>query len=92
MLVLTRKADQSILIGDDIEIKIVQIKGSGVGAQVRLGIEAPRGVTILRREVYDAVREENLRAARQGAGQADPVRLMRMLSPEAADGKKTDQP
>lgn len=64
MLVLTRKLDESIIIGDGIEIKIVQIKGSGPNAQVRIGVVAPPGVTILRKEVYDAVRSENLRAAR----------------------------
>ncbi len=63
MLVLTRKLDQSILIGDDVEIKIVQIKGAGPNAQVRIGVVAPPGVTILRKEVYEAVRAENLRAA-----------------------------
>lgn len=84
MLVLTRKTDQSILIGNEIEIRVVQIKGSGAGAQVRLGIVAPRGVAVLRREIYDAVREENLRAARQGAAPLDPVKLGRVFGGSAA--------
>lgn len=50
MLVLTRKTNQRIVIGDDIEITIVEISGS----QVRIGITAPRDVRVHRREVYDA--------------------------------------
>ena len=49
MLVLTRKTNQKIVIGDDIEITIVEISGS----QVRIGITAPRDVRVNRREVYD---------------------------------------
>lgn len=67
MLVLTRKLDEAIIIGDNIEIKIVQIRGSGDAAQVRIGISAPKGVPVLRKEVYSQVREENLKAALQGA-------------------------
>lgn len=63
MLVLTRGLNQSILIGDDVEIKVVAIRGTGDGATVRLGIKAPRAVRVLRREVLDDVAEEN-RAAR----------------------------
>lgn len=86
MLVLTRKTDESILIGDDIEIKVVQIKGSGPGAQVRLGIVAPKGVTVLRKEVYEAVRAENLRAAREGAERLDPARLAQLFAAGASAG------
>ena len=50
MLVLSRKLSQQILIGSDIAITVVKIEGN----QVRLGIEAPPGVTILRRELLDA--------------------------------------
>lgn len=88
MLVLTRKTDQSILIGDDIEIHIVQVKGSGPGAQVRVGIVAPRGVRILRKEILQAVKEENLRAAQQGTGALPPNQLLSLLAPavQPADG------
>ena len=47
MLVLTRKLDQSIKIGDDIEITVVEVRGD----QVRLGVAAPRDVTVHRREI-----------------------------------------
>lgn len=62
MLVLTRRFNESILIGDDIEIKIVQVRGSGDQAVVRLGITAPRHITVLRKEVYDEVVAANQQA------------------------------
>jgi carbon storage regulator len=58
MLVLSRRPGQSILIGKDIEIVVL---GSG-GVQVRVGIRAPREVTVLRRELLKQVEEENKRA------------------------------
>jgi cytosine deaminase len=59
MLVLTRQRDQTIMIGDDVEVTIVDIRGD----KVRLGINAPRSVTVHRKEVYDHIREENKAAA-----------------------------
>lgn len=58
MLVLTRKAGQSIRIGDDIVIKIFDIDGS----QVKLAIEAPKGIPIFREELYEKLRESNIEA------------------------------
>ncbi len=58
MLVLTRKADQRIMIGDDIEVVVSSIDGNSV----RIGIKAPRDIKILRKETYEEVRLENLRA------------------------------
>ncbi len=63
MLVLTRRLDESILIGDTIEIKVLQIRGSGDQAVVRIGITAPKAVTVLRKEVYDEVVSSNQQAA-----------------------------
>lgn len=51
------------MIGDDIEIKIVQIRGSGDQAVIRIGITAPRQVSVLRKEVFDDVLEANRQAA-----------------------------
>ncbi|QQK81576.1 carbon storage regulator CsrA [Salicibibacter cibi] len=55
MLILTRKHDESIQIGDGIEVKIVSIEGD----QVKLGIDAPKHVDIHRKEIYDSIQEEN---------------------------------
>jgi len=54
MLVLTRKSNQSIMIGDDIEISVLSI----MGEKVRIGIQAPRDVPVFRREVYLEIQEE----------------------------------
>lgn len=58
MLVITRRKDESLLIGDDIEIKIVKVEDGSV----RLAISAPRYITILRKEVFERVKEENKEA------------------------------
>ena len=59
MLVLTRKAGESIVIGSEIRVTILELQGR----QVRLGIEAPSEISIHRGEVYERIREENERAA-----------------------------
>ena len=61
MLVLSRHKDETIMIGDNIEVTIVEIKGD----QVRLGIVAPRAIAVHRKEVYEAIQAENMSAARQ---------------------------
>ncbi|AEH46411.1 carbon storage regulator CsrA [Parageobacillus thermoglucosidasius] len=59
MLVLTRKKDESIIIGDSIEIKVLAIEGE----QIKLGIIAPKHIDIYRKEIYTAIQEENKQAA-----------------------------
>ena len=59
MLVLTRKPGERILIGDDIQVTILDVRGDGV----RVGIDAPRGIRIQRDEVVQAVAESNLAAS-----------------------------
>jgi carbon storage regulator len=59
MLVLSRQRDETIMIGDDVEITVVDIRGD----KVRLGISAPRNIQVHRKEVYDAIRRENQQAA-----------------------------
>jgi carbon storage regulator len=63
MLVLSRHRDESIIIGDDIVITIVDIRGD----KVRLGIDAPQDIPVHRQEVYEAIQRENQKAAELGA-------------------------
>jgi carbon storage regulator len=55
MLVLTRKSNQSIMIGDDIEVSVLAI----MGEKVRIGIEAPRSIPVFRKEVYLEIRQDS---------------------------------
>ena len=59
MLVLSRQRDETVMIGDSIEVTVVDIRGD----KVRLGINAPRDVSVHRKEVYEAIRRENQNAA-----------------------------
>ncbi|MGE5398723.1 MAG: carbon storage regulator CsrA [Chitinophagales bacterium] len=59
MLVLTRKKNESLIIGDDIEIVVVDIQGD----QIRIGINAPRSVPVYRKEVFDEITEANRQAS-----------------------------
>jgi carbon storage regulator len=65
MLVLTRKSNQSIMIGDDIEVSVLSI----MGEKVRIGIQAPRDVPVFRREVYLEIQQER-RGLADGDGDA----------------------
>jgi len=60
MLVLSRQRDESIIIGDNIVVTVVDVRGD----KVRLGIDAPREVSVHRREVYEAIQRENQQAAK----------------------------
>ena len=59
MLIITRKPGEKIAIGDDITVTVLDIKGG----QIRIGIDAPRAVSIHRQEVYERIRQENRAAA-----------------------------
>ena len=74
MLVLTRRLNQSIKIGDDVEITVVEVRGD----QVRLGVSAPRDVTVHRKEVYLQIQQEN-----RAAAQADMAGLDALVLPAA---------
>jgi carbon storage regulator len=65
MLVLSRQRDESIMIGDNVQVTIVDIRGD----KVRLGIVAPAEIPVHRKEVYDAIQRENRKAA--GVSTAD---------------------
>ena len=60
MLVLSRTRDESIIIGDNVVVTVVDVRGD----KVKLGIEAPQDVSVHRREVYEAIRRENQQAAK----------------------------
>jgi len=70
MLVLTRKVNQSIMIGDEIEVSVISVMGD----KVRLGIQAPRDVSVFRREVFDEIQAQN-----QAAAEADTQSVARAL-------------
>ncbi len=64
MLVLSRQRDEAIIIDDEIELTVVDIRGD----KVRLGITAPAHIAVHRKEIYDAIKRENEQAARFGEG------------------------
>jgi carbon storage regulator len=59
MLILSRKVNEKIMIGEDISVSIIEVRGD----QVRLGVDAPKTVKVFRQEVFDAIRAENRAAA-----------------------------
>jgi len=61
MLVLSREKDESIMIGDDVEITIVDVRGY----KVRLGITAPKSIPVHRREIYDAIKRKKAQKEQQ---------------------------
>ena len=70
MLVLSRQRDETIMIGDDIELTVVDIRGD----KVRLGINAPSHIVVHRKEIYDAIKRENEQAAQLNHRLVDPAR------------------
>ncbi len=83
MLVLTRKPDQSIMVGNDIEITVLEVRGE----QVRLGIRAPRTVTVHRKEVFEQIRLENQNASSVAADSLPSIGDL--LNPPPAPPVKT---
>ena len=81
MLVLTRKIGEKILIGDNIEVTILDIRGDGI----RIGIDAPRGITIQRDEVLRAVEAANQEASKQTA--ASEEQLLASLHAQNGDSE-----
>ena len=74
MLVLTRKRNESIMIGDDIELSVLSVAGE----KVRIGIEAPRDIPVFRKEVYLEIQQEKLEAGTAGREEVDEA--LRRLS------------
>ena len=67
MLVLTRKRNESIVIGDDIVVRILSV----VGEKVRIGIEAPRDIPVFRKEVYLEIQQQRLEAGSSSREEVD---------------------
>ncbi len=82
MLVLSRQRDESIIIGENIVVTIVDIRGD----KVRLGIEAPTEIPVHRREVFEAIQRENQRAS-----QLDPEELRSLDRGGTAAGSTADK-
>lgn len=90
MLVLSRQRDETIMIGDEIEITVVDIRGD----KVRLGITAPTRIAVHRKEVYEAIKRENEQAAQFNSrienGDLDVIR--RTISPGPARSRSRGRP
>lgn len=71
MLALARKANESIVINDNIEVTVLEIKGD----QIKIGIEAPKSVPIYRKEIYQQIQKEN----RDSASTASPEALSDLI-------------
>ncbi len=69
MLVLSRQRDETVMIGDNIELTVVDIRGD----KVRLGIKAPARIAVHRKEVYDAIKRENEQAAALAGGELSAI-------------------
>lgn len=85
MLVLTRKRDESIMIGDHIRIVVVDVRGD----QVKLGIDAPRHIAVHREEIYREIQEENRRAALRASVPVDQVDDLLRQAPFSASETTT---
>ena len=82
MLVLSRRVGEQLVIGGDIVLTVIEVRGDGV----RLGIDAPRSVRIHRAEVLDAVRSANAEAAAADEGTATALRQLLTGPPATGDG------
>jgi len=89
MLVLSRQRDESIMIGDDVEIIIVDVRGD----KVRLGITAPKDIPVHRREIYDAIqREKNEKKESEKQQEAEPKAEHEESQADPEEKPKTQPP
>ncbi|MDR0502417.1 MAG: carbon storage regulator CsrA [Treponema sp.] len=77
MLILSRKLNEKVIIGDDITISIIEVRGD----QVRIGIDAPKKIKVFRQEVFEAIKEEN-KAASVSASVIPKVDFGKSLQPQ----------
>lgn len=83
MLVLSRQRDESIIIGDNIVVTIVDIRGD----KVRLGIQAPTEIPVHRREIFEAIQRENLRASQLDPADTRELTGLRSPGPSPISGR-----
>lgn len=90
MLVLTRKTSESIVIGNDVVVTVLEVRGD----QVRIGIDAPRSIQVHREEIYRQVAAENEAAVRSQLGQRQRALLQRRVpsAPPRPAPRRTDGP
>jgi len=81
MLVITRKPGERITIGDNVVVTVVEVRGS----LVKLGIEAPRTISIHRQEIYDRIRKQNLEAS--GIDASDLATAVSILNKTQSNGE-----
>ncbi len=86
MLVLSRQRDESIMIGDDVEITIVDVRGD----KVRLGITAPKNIPVHRREIYDAIQREKAEKGQTHEGEVQSGGNNEAAKAEEPARKKSD--
>ncbi|MFC5381528.1 carbon storage regulator CsrA [Aquipuribacter nitratireducens] len=93
MLVLSRRTGESVVIGDDVVVTVLELKGDGA---VRLGIDAPRSTRVYRAEVYAAVKAANAEASRAGQPASSAVEALMGLAgarrPASASSESAPQP
>lgn len=91
MLYLTRKIGESVIINDDIEVTVVDIRGKSI----KLGFTFPQHASVLRREIFERIQEENRAAAMGGEALADAMKKRRQdpgASPDGPEGNETPLP
>ena len=88
MLVLSRKINSSIMIGDEIEVVVVEIKGD----QVKLGIKAPRDIAVHRSEVYEDIQKQNKAAATSNLSDLDALGALIKDTKIKKTGQETKEP
>ena len=82
MLILTRKQGESVAIGDDIQVTVVEIQGK----LVKLGVKAPREIAVHRQEIYEKIQQENIRAAQISQEDIEKLKDAIVMKPDRLNG------